>query len=99
MLIQEQGYVIPVGETTPGELEYVTPIDDVQVLPPFVYAELNRNQRQGNDLHQKLSKRDSDYVIPALTEAEPVYEEVGSYKELDITKRGQDRMIALITKN
>ena len=106
MSIQGQGNVIPVGETTPGELGYVnTPIDDetapyeeVQISPPsHVYAELNRNQRDENDhLYQGLIKRDSDYVIPAHTGAEPFYEEVGKktsppgYQELDITKRVQD---------
>jgi hypothetical protein len=102
MPIQGQDNVIPVGETTPGDVN--TPIDDgtapyeeVQISPPSVYAELYRNQHDGNDhLYQGLIKRDSDYVIPAHTKAEPSYEEVGKkkspsgYQELDITKRVQD---------
>ena len=80
---------------------------EVQILPPPVYAELDRNRQDettNDGLYQKLLKRDSDYVIPAHTEAESSYEEVGKiktppgYTELENTKRVQDD-IALVTKN
>ena len=75
------------------------PYEEVQILPPPVYAELDRNRQDettNDGLYQKLLKRDSDYVIPAHTEAESSYEEVGKiktppgYTELENTKRVQD---------
>ena len=76
--------------------DYVIPADG---SPSSVYAELDRKRQDettNDGTYQKLLKRDSDYVIPAHTEAEPPYEEVGKiktppgYTELDNTKRVQD---------
>jgi hypothetical protein len=91
LLIQEPDYS-PADDGT-------EPYEEVQISPSSVYAELDRNRQDEatNDAtYQKLLKRDSDYVIPAHTEAESSYEEVGKiktppgYKELDNTKRVQD---------
>jgi hypothetical protein len=91
LLIQEPDYS-PADDGT-------EPYEEVQISPPSVYAELDRNRQDkttNDGLYQKLLKRDSDYVIPAHTEAESSYEEVGKiktppgYTELDNTKRVQD---------
>ena len=91
LLIQEPDYSAADNGTEPYE--------EVQISPPSVYAELDRNRQDKatNDAtYQKLLKRDSNYTIPNHTEAEPSYEEVGKikttpgYKELDNTKRVQD---------
>ena len=77
------------GETAPYE----------DVSPPPVYAELNKNQRDGttdDNNYQKLLKHDSGSALPALAEAEASYEEVGNvitppgYQDLDSTRRVQD---------
>ena len=77
------------GETAPYE----------DVSPPPVYAELNRNQRDGttdDNNYQKLLKRDSGSTPLAHAETEASYEEVGKarsppgYQDLDSTKRVQD---------
>jgi hypothetical protein len=84
LLIQEPDYSAADNGTEPYE--------EVQISPPSVYAELDRNRQDEatNDAtYQKLLKRDSNYTIPNHTEAEPSYEEVGKiktppgYKELD----------------
>ncbi|CAB4040551.1 Hypothetical predicted protein [Paramuricea clavata] len=75
------------------------PYEEVQISPSSVYAELDRNRQDettNDGLYQKLLKLHSDYAIPAHTEAESSYEEVGKiktppgYTELDNTKRVQD---------
>ena len=79
-----------------SDYDYVIPADGSS-SPVYAEPDRNRQNETTNDgTYQKLLKRDSDYVIPAHTEAESSYEEVGKiktppgYTELDNTKRVQD---------
>jgi hypothetical protein len=68
------------------------PYEEVQISPPSVYAELDRNGQDEttNDGTYQLSKRDSDYdyVIPADGSSSPVYAEPDRNRQNETTNDG-----------
>ncbi|XP_028411036.1 discoidin domain-containing receptor 2-like isoform X2 [Dendronephthya gigantea] len=103
---QESENVLPakVGATRSKHDYAVVPDNDgpgsyeeVQILQPSIYAELDKNRRETNDdnNYQKLLKNESDYVIPNEGQT-GTYEEVKKknsssfYTALDNTKRDHE---------
>jgi hypothetical protein len=85
LLIQEPDYSAADDETEPYE--------EVQISPPFVYAEPDRNRQietTNDGAHQKLSKRQSDlgYVIPADGSPSSVYAELNRNRQHETTNDG-----------
>ena len=81
LLIQEPDYSPADDETEPYE--------EVQISPPSVYAELDRNRQDEatNDGAHQLSKRqtDSGYVIPADDSPSSVYAELDRNRQDEAT--------------
>jgi hypothetical protein len=82
LLIQEPDYSPADDETEPYE--------EVQISPPSVYAEPDRNRQietTNDGTHQKLSKRQSDsgYVIPADGSPSSVYAELNRNRQDETT--------------
>lgn len=73
----DNGFPVVSGTTT-VELDYVIPPDNDAAIPtiyeevPSMYTDLRTNSQEQNedsaDTYQKLLRRDSDYVIPAVQE-------------------------------
>ncbi|CAB4000755.1 Hypothetical predicted protein [Paramuricea clavata] len=70
----------------------IEPYEEVQISPPSVYAELDRNGQDEttNDGAYQLSKRDSDYdyVIPADGSPSSVYAELNRNRQDETTNDG-----------